>query len=102
MATIRPRNAKTPFEIHADMEQDESLEEEGVMDESRVEVEAEEDQQEEDSDDYSDESDDVVDATVQDDMDRFKETFRGINERFKLIKRIGEGNSPLVTPRYPY
>lgn len=97
MATIRPRNAKTPFEIHHDvMEHEDSLEEEEeeAMDESRGDVEELEPEEEEDySDGYSDDSDDVVDPSVQEDMNKFQETFKGIKDRFRLINRIGEGNS---------
>jgi cell division control protein 7 len=92
MATIRPRNAKTPFEIHHDQE---SLEEEKeVTDESRGDMEdVEQDDEDEYSDGYSDDSDDVVDPKVQEDMDKFQETFKGIKDRFRLINRIGEGDS---------
>ena len=99
MATIRPRNARTPFEIHTDVvEQDESLEEEEVvMDESRGDMEeVEQEDEDEYSDAYSDDSDDVVDPKVQEDMDKFQETFKGIKDRFRLINRIGEGDLPLV------
>jgi len=102
MATIRPRNARTPFEIHTDVvEQEESLEEEEVvMDESRDDMEdAEQEDEDEYSDAYSDDSDDVVDPKVQEDMDKFQETFKGIKDRFRLINRIGEGNSLLVFSR---
>jgi cell division control protein 7 len=96
MATTRFRNAKTPFEIHHDvMEESLEEEEEMVLDESRGDVE-ELDQEEEDySDGYSDDSDDVVDPKVQEDMNQFQETFKGIKDRFRLINRIGEGNSLL-------
>jgi cell division control protein 7 len=94
MATIRPRNAKAPFEIHHDeVDGDESMDEQDqAMDESRGDMEEENYQQ---SDDYSDsdESDVVVDASVQEDMKKFQETFKGIRDRFRLINRIGEGNS---------
>jgi cell division control protein 7 len=102
MATIRPRNAKTPFEIHHDVvEQEESLEEEEgeeeAMDESRGDVdEVGQDEEDDYSDVYSDDSDDVVDPAVQEDMNKFQETFKGIKDRFRLINRIGEGDSPLV------
>jgi cell division control protein 7 len=99
MAAIRARNAKTDFEIHHDvMGQEESLdEEEEAMDESRGDIEVEEDQEEDEcSDVYSDDSDAVVDAAVQEDMENFQETFIGIKDRFRLINRIGEGNSLLV------
>jgi cell division control protein 7 len=106
MAAIRPRNAKTPFEIHHDvMEQEESLEEEDeeVMDESRGDMEeVEQDEEDGYSDVYSDDSDDVVDPKVQEDMNQFQETFKGIKDRFRLINRIGEGNSPLLCFRFLY
>jgi len=97
MATIRPRNAKTPFEIHHDQEESLGEEEEELMDESRGDVEEiEQEDDDEYSDAYSDDSDDVVDPKVQEDMDKFQETFKGIKDRFRLINRIGEGNSLLV------
>ncbi len=103
MATVRHRNAKIPFEIHHDvMDPDESLEEEGHgMDDSRMEVEDEHEQDDAYSD-TSEESDGIVDAVVQEDMIRFQETFRGIKERFRLINRIGEGNLPVTTYHYIY
>jgi cell division control protein 7 len=98
MAAIRGRNAKTHFDIHHDvMGQEESLdEEEETMDESRDDIEVGDDHEEDDfSDVYSDDSDGVVDAAVQEDMEKFQETFKGIKDRFRLINRIGEGTSPL-------
>ncbi len=38
-----------------------------------------------------DSSDEEVEDSVQEDMARFEETFVGINKRFRLINRIGEG-----------
>jgi cell division control protein 7 len=91
MATIRPRNAKVPFEIHHDvLDRTESLDgEDQVMEESRDERD-EVDVQEEEYSDISDE-DEVADPALQEDMIKFQETFKGINERFRLIGRIGEG-----------
>ena len=45
-----------------------------------------------------DSSDEEVEDSVAEDMSRFEETFVGINKRFRLINRIGEGRlqSPLV------
>lgn len=88
MATIRPRISKVPFEIHHD-EMEESMEEHQEMESSRIE-----DGDEVDGDDYSEtseESDGTIDAAVREDMDKFQESFVGIKERFRLIKRIGEG-----------
>jgi len=91
MATIRPRNAKVPFEIHHDvLDRTESLDgEDQVMEESRDERN-EVDVQEEEYSDTSDE-DEVADPVLQEDMIKFQDTFKGINERFRLIGRIGEG-----------
>lgn len=98
MATTRFRNAKTPFEIHHDvMEESLEEEEEVVMEESRGDVEElDQEEEEEYSDGYSDDSDNVVDPKVQEDMNQFQETFKGIKDRFRLINRIGEGNSLLL------
>ena len=38
-----------------------------------------------------DSSDEEVEDSVQEDMARFEDTFVGINKRFRLINRIGEG-----------
>jgi cell division control protein 7 len=47
---------------------------------------------------YSEESEEEVDPAVQDDMDKFQATFRGIKGRFRLINRIGEGEFLLHMP----
>lgn len=94
MAAIRSRNAKVPqFEIHHDdMEEKNELEEDlETIGESRPE--GDEVDQEEEYSEESDDGDDVVDATVQQDMLQFQETFKGIKDRFRLINRIGEGTS---------
>ncbi|KAH8592355.1 kinase-like domain-containing protein [Bisporella sp. PMI_857] len=62
------------------------------MEESRVE---DGEEMEEDSFDASD-SDDDVDASVKEDIQKFQESFEGINERFRLINRIGEGTFSTV------
>lgn len=43
-----------------------------------------------------DSSDEEVEDAVQEDMARFEETFVGINKRFRLINRIGEGMSQII------
>ncbi|KAL1633361.1 Cell division control protein 7 [Neofusicoccum ribis] len=45
--------------------------------------------------DGSDEEE-IVDESVAEDMDRFEETFKGINKRYRLINRIGEGTFSTV------
>ena len=39
----------------------------------------------------SGESEEEVDPAVQEDMDKFVATFKGIKDQFRLINRIGEG-----------
>jgi cell division control protein 7 len=94
MATVRARQAGVPFEIH---------DEEAVIDESAPEEYLEEPMDEDDEatqdleidddrfSETSEESDGIVDSSVQEDMDKFEETFQGIKDRFRLINRIGEG-----------
>jgi cell division control protein 7 len=57
----------------------------------KYEIEDQEHHQDTDDDRYSESSDETVDASVQDDMEKFQETFKGIRHRYRLIKRIGEG-----------
>ncbi|KAK6579949.1 hypothetical protein PZA11_007657 [Diplocarpon coronariae] len=87
----RQRSAK-PVPIHNDAnDADEPIDEESHgMDKSRIERDAED--QSDASSDMSDESDGSVDEVVQEDMEKFQETFSGISSRFRLINRIGEGN----------
>lgn len=98
MTTIRPRNAKAPFEIHHDEDGTESLDgEDQAMEESRDERDHV-DVQEEEYTDSSDE-DEVPDPSLQEDMLKFQETFTGITERFRLVGRIGEGKSIHICSR---
>jgi len=92
MATIRPRAPQEPFNIHHD-DMDESMEENDEMEESKVE-DGEEMEVEDNSEDSD--SDQDVDASVKEDIRKFQETFKGINERFRLINRIGEGKQRLL------
>lgn len=107
MASTRPRTSKQSFEIHHDPHYDvnempdDEEEEEMEMQEVEGIEELEESEQEQDfdrseeanNDGYSDsdESDHVVEPAVQEDMDKFQATFKGIKDRFRLINRIGEG-----------
>lgn len=47
--------------------------------------------QDTDEDGYSESSDEPTDVSVQDDMEKFQNTIKGIKNRYRLIKRIGEG-----------
>ncbi len=91
MASARRGNA--PVEIHHDG--DDSLDEDDHLREERVEVD-DEDMQDDGYSMGSMESDGAVESAVQEDMDKFRETFKGIEERFRLINRIGEGKVVLL------
>jgi cell division control protein 7 len=91
MATIRSRNASKVFDIHEDALREEDADDDQETEESR----GEEDEDDGRGKDYdSEESDSIVDPLVQEDMDKFQDTFKGIKERFRLINRIGEGMFP--------
>jgi cell division control protein 7 len=92
-ATIRSRIVKGSFEIHYDeMERDDAGDEQDPgMDESRADLEDGEEQEEDAYSDCTDATDEIVDASVAEDMAKFEETFRGMKGRFRLINRIGEG-----------
>ncbi|EHK97799.1 putative Cell cycle serine/threonine-protein kinase hsk1 [Glarea lozoyensis 74030] len=93
MATIRSRNAPKVFDIHEDEMREEEVEDDQETEESR----GEEDEEDGRGKDYdSEESDSIVDPIVQEDMDKFQDTFKGIKERFRLINRIGEGTFSTV------
>ncbi len=91
MASIRPRNAQTHFDIHRDeFDGNESGDDDGrQMEESTQTIEDEDGV----NSDGSDESDNIVDHAVAEDIAKFEETFKGITECFRLINRIGEGKS---------
>jgi cell division control protein 7 len=65
------------IEVHEDDLKEQDAEE--TLDESLDQLESE----------HS--SDEEVEQSVAEDMARFEETFVGINKRFRLINRIGEG-----------
>ncbi|KAI9740817.1 MAG: hypothetical protein M1818_004422 [Claussenomyces sp. TS43310] len=96
MATIRSRHqAKAAFEIH-DEELDESEpEQDDAMNDER-DCDEEHGQEDETCSELSDESDDFVDVSVQEDMEKFQDNFKGIKDRFRLINRIGEGTFSTV------
>lgn len=47
-----------------------------------------------------DSSDEEIEDSVQEDMARFRETFVGIGNRFRLINRIGEGMFQIIGLTY--
>lgn len=88
MATVRSRHAREPFEIHHD-DMDESMEQPGEPEDSKVEEV--EDMEHDGYSESSDDTEELVDDSVQHDMERFQETFQDVKDRFRLINRIGEG-----------
>ena len=88
MAAVRPRHPRLGFEIH-DEEAHEQVNEHEDDQDTAEEEEVQEG--EEYYDESSDEGEGPVDPIVQEDMDKFLATFKGIEQRFRLINRIGEG-----------
>jgi cell division control protein 7 len=87
MRTTRLHREQQPVQIH----QDECTDEEGdtVMDESMGPLD-------ESGATVTDSEDEEVEESVAEDIQKFEESFRNINKRFRLINRIGEGRySPL-------
>jgi cell division control protein 7 len=92
MATTRARDSRTPFEIHEDgPETDNVTPEEHYASEDEDGDDQDQDEEQDRYSEDSDGSDGIVDASVQEDMDRLQDTFKGIRDRFRLINRIGEG-----------
>lgn len=78
------------IDVHEDDIKDEEAEE--TLDESMNPLE--------ESGQTVDSSDEEVEDSVQEDMARFEDTFVGINKRFRLINRIGEGMSQIIGLAY--
>ena len=53
----------------------------------------EDDLEEEEQTDEYDEDEDDVDESVAEDMKKLEESFKGISQKYRLINRIGEGQS---------
>lgn len=50
------------------------------------------------SEEESEDSDDEIDESVAEDMRKLEENFKGITQRYRLINRIGEGDTTLFFP----
>ncbi len=95
MATITSRRRREePFHIHEDAPSTADTEmNEDPREEEDGDVEQEENAEGQQSE-YDDSSEDEqVDGTVQEDMERLQDSFPGFREKYRLIKRIGEGLS---------
>jgi len=98
MAAHRSRHAKLDFKIHDEEESEEMIGSEVLSDGENQSIEElemyeeEHDGQDDDGNsDMSEESQENIDPTVLEDMEKFNSSFQGINRRFRLINRIGEG-----------
>lgn len=99
MATaVRPQSHEA-FAIHEDArtEDTEMMAEDGAAGQTTDEVEPEEEEEEEEEQQQREEpaeessEDEAVDRTVQSDMDKLQADFPGFRDKYRLIKRIGEG-----------
>lgn len=93
MTSIRSRQSqREAFHIHDDEREIQDSEPEQDPDHSMGEEDDTEHAQDDGDDFESSDEDEEVDSMVQEDIEKFQEGFVGIRERFRLIKRIGEGN----------
>jgi len=101
MASIRKKNVLEDIPAHDHDHdahyEDRSDETEDAMDESKGPLE-------ESGATITDESDEEIEASVQQDILRFEQSFKDITRRYRLINRIGEGPSshhPIRPSFYP-
>lgn len=94
MATAAQRRAQQSFQIHEDAptEDAEMIEDVEPRTEDLDEEEGDEDGQDDNSSVSSDDAD-LVDTGVQRDMDNLQNTFPGFREKYRLVRRIGEGTT---------
>lgn len=99
MATTAQRRADQGFDIHEDarteetemMMEDEQIEDVDPADLEEVERFEEEDEEEEEEEEEESSDDENVERGVQEDMDKLQRDFPGFHDKYRLIKRIGEG-----------
>lgn len=97
METATRRRLDDAFDIHVDAVATEETE--MMVDDDNIEdvdpagmedtEHDDDDDEEEDDDDSSD--DDQVERSVQEDMEKLQRDFPGFRDKYRLIKRIGEG-----------
>jgi cell division control protein 7 len=106
MATVMPARRRRPesfqaeavsFRIHEDAPSTEDTEmNESALQDEEADPDADllEDEEEDEESDYSKSSDDEVpdSSNVQQDMERLQNCFVGFRQKYRLIKRIGEGS----------
>jgi cell division control protein 7 len=100
MATAIRRQRAESFRIHEDVPstEDTDMNEDNVHDEDDDEVRQGEDVEDQESI-FSESSDDeAVDVNVQQDMDKLQNSFPGFPQKYRLIKKIGEGENQSCIP----
>ncbi len=91
MATVSRHRRVDSFDIHEDVPSTEDTEMNEEIQEEDGGMEQDDDVEDQESI-FSDSSEDEpVDGQVQDDMDKLQDCFPRFREKYKLIKRIGEG-----------
>ena len=88
---IRVKAQDYQIPIHEDVSGDENGASE--MDETENEAESPLSRGASSSDEDAESSEEELEQSVAEDMARFEDTFKGISDRYRLINRIGEGNT---------
>lgn len=95
MATAVQQPPRETFEIHEDARTEDTemmLEDERIDEAGQTTEEAEPDEEEQQEEPVEESSEDeAVDRAVQADMDKLQSDFPGFRDKYRLIKRIGEG-----------
>lgn len=104
METATRRRLDNAFDIHVDAVATEETE--MMVDDDNIEdvdpagmedTEHDDDDEEEEEEEDNDSSDDdQVERSVQEDMDKLQRDFPGFRDKYRLIKRIGEGMLRLI------
>lgn len=104
MATAVRQRVEEPFDIHEDAATEET---EMMVDDDNIEDidpatlhgvrqegddDEEEEEEEEDDDEYESSDDEKIESSVKADMDKLQQDFPGFRDKYRLIKRIGEGS----------
>lgn len=100
--TLAMQQQPETFDIHEDAATEETemmLDDEHIQDLDPVSLEEpeepEEEEEEEGEGEYDDSSEEEnIEDSVQADMDKLQRDFPGFHDKYRLIKRIGEGTPP--------
>ncbi|KAI9816570.1 MAG: hypothetical protein M1827_001702 [Pycnora praestabilis] len=97
---VKPKTTylgEDPFTIHQDESELDAVLEEEYRQKLKYE---DEDSRSEQGSESSDDSNCIIDESVAEDIEKFAATFKGIEKRYRLINRIGEGlyDAPALIP----